>query len=100
MDIELRRTPTEDETEEICIAAEEAARKVLFSKIPVRRVGDLDVTIEAVGDKPLVISVEVGLELLLGNQNLQPLVDRATEAAFSAAEAKVRELRLCEDSRS
>jgi len=100
MDIELRRKPTEDETEEICVAAEEAARQVLFSKIPVKRVSDLDVTVEAIGDKPLVIAVEIGVELLIGNENLQPLVDKATEAAFSAAEAKVRELRLCEDSRS
>ena len=100
MDIELSRKPTEDETEEICVAAEEAARQVLFSKIPVKRVSDLDVTVEAIGDKPLVIAVEVGVELLIGNEDLQPLVDKATEAAFSAAEAKVRELRLCEDSRS
>ena len=100
MDIELRRKPTEDETEEICVAAEEAARRILFSKIPVKRVSDLDVTVEAVGDKPLVIAVEVGVELLIGNENLQYLVDNATAAAFSAAEAKVRELRLCEDSRS
>ena len=100
MDIELIREPTEDETEEICIAAEEAARQVLLSKIPVKRVSDLDVTVEATGSKPLIITVEVGVELLIGDGDLQPLVDKATEAAFGAAEAKVRELRLCEDSRS
>ena len=100
MDIELRRKPTEDEIEEICVAAEEAARQVLFSKIPVKRVSDLDVTVEAIGDKPLTIAVDVGVELLIGDEDLQPLVDKATDAAFSAAEAKVREMGLCGDSRT
>jgi hypothetical protein len=98
MEIELRRKPTADEIEEICMAAEEAAKQVLFSKISVKRVSDMDVTVEATGDKPLLLAVEVGLELLIGNEDLQPLVDKATAAAFQAAEAKVNELRLCEDS--
>ena len=100
MEIQLRRKPTVDEIEEICVASEEAARQVLFSKIPVKRVSDLDVTVEAVGDKPLLLAVEVGVELLIGNEDLQFLVDKATDAAFLAAEAKVKELRLCEDSRT
>ena len=100
MDIELRRKPTADEIEEICMAAEEAASQVLFSKISVKRVSDLDVTVEAIGDKPLVLAVEVGVELLIGDEDLQSLVDKATDAAFQAAETKVNELRLCEDSRT
>jgi len=100
MEIQLRRKPTVDEIEEICVASEEAARRALFSKIPVKRVSDLDVTVEAVGDKPLLLAVEVGVELLIGNEDLQFLVDKATDAAFLAAEAKVKELRLCEDSRT
>jgi hypothetical protein len=100
MDIELSRKPTEDEIEEICVAAEEAARQALFLKIPVKRVSDLDVIVEAIGDKQLTLAVEVGVELLIGDEDLQGLVDKATDAAFSAAEAKVKELSLCEDSRA
>ncbi|MGD0424276.1 MAG: DUF3194 domain-containing protein [Candidatus Bathyarchaeia archaeon] len=100
MEIELRRKPTADEIEEICMAAEEAARQVLFSKISVKQVSDLDVTVEAIGDKPLLLTVEVGVELLIGDEDLQPLVDKATDAAFQAAETKVSELRLCKDSRT
>jgi len=100
MDIELSRKPTTDEVEEICIAAEEAARQVLFSKISLKRVSDLDVTVEALGDKPLVLDVDVGVELLIGDEDLQALVDKATDAAFSAAEVKVRELSLCVDSQT
>lgn len=97
MSIELKRTPTADEVEQICTAAEEAARKHLLSKVPLKRVSDLDVMVEAVGDKPLLLSVDVAIELLSGDQNLQDLVDEATSAAFSAAEAKTRELNLCMD---
>ena len=95
MHLELSRKPTTDEVEEICIAAEEAARQALFSKISLKRVSDLDVTVEAVGDKPLVLAVDVAVELLIGDEDLQALVDKATDAAFSAAEAKVQELSLC-----
>jgi len=100
MEIELKRKPTADEIEEICVAADEAARRTLFSKISVKRVSDLDVTVEAIGDKPLFLAVEVGVELLIGAEDVQPLVDDATDAAFQAAETKVNELRLCEDSRT
>jgi len=56
--------------------------------------------VEAIGDKPLLLTVEVGVELLIGDEDLQPLVDKATDAAFQAAETKVSELRLCKDSRT
>ncbi len=97
MSIEFKRIPTSEEVEAMCEAAQDAARKHLLSKIPLKQVSDLDVTIEAVGDKPLLVSVDVAIELEGGDQDLEPLVDQATEAAFSAAEAKARELNLCED---
>ncbi len=97
MSIEFTRTPTEDEIEQICEAAQEAARKHLLSQVSVKQIGELDVTVEAVGDKPLAVSVDVAIELTSGNLNLDPLVDEATDRAFSAAEAKARELNLCED---
>ena len=97
MGIELRRKPTEDEIEEICVAAQEAARGHLLSKVSLKRVSDLDVTVEAEGDKPLVLYVDVAVELEEGDEDMGPLVDEATEIAFSAAEAKTRELNLCVD---
>jgi hypothetical protein len=95
MGIEFKRIPTTDEVEQICSAAEEAAKKYLLSKVPLKHVSDLDVTVDAVGDKPLVVSVDVAIELASGGQDSQSLVDGATELAFSAAEAKARELDLC-----
>jgi hypothetical protein len=97
MSITFARKPTTEEVEQICEAAQEAARKHLLSEVSVKQVSDLDVTIEAVGDKPLVVSVDVAIELTSGNQDLDRLVDEATDIAFSAAEAKARELNLCED---
>jgi hypothetical protein len=97
MTIELIRAPTDEEIEQMCLAAEDAARKHLMSKIPLKRLSDLDVMIEAIGDKPLMLSVDVAIELASGNDDVDPLVDDATDLAFSAAEAKARELKLCLD---
>jgi hypothetical protein len=68
-----------------------------MSKIPLKRLSDLDVMIEAIGDKPLMLSVDIAIELASGNDDVDPLVDDATDLAFSAAEAKARELKLCLD---
>jgi hypothetical protein len=95
MVIEFKREPTTDEVEQMCTAAEEAARRYLLSKVSLKRVSELDVTVDAVGDKPLVVDIDVAIELAAGNQDSQALVDEATHLAFSAAEAKAKELDLC-----
>jgi anti-sigma regulatory factor (Ser/Thr protein kinase) len=93
----LTRTPTEEEIEEMCLAAQEAARNHVVSKVSLKRISDIDVTVEAIGDKPLTLLVDVGIELESGNEDLGPLVDEATDIAFLAAEKKARELNLCRD---
>jgi hypothetical protein len=97
LSIELVRELTSEEVEQICVAAEEAARKHLLSRVSVKSISELDVTVEALGDKPLVVNIDVAIELVGSNQDLQNLVDQATDLAFSAAEAKARELKLCVD---
>ncbi len=96
MSIQLRRAPTDEEIEAICTAAEEGARRFILSTIPLKKVEDLDLKVEAVGDKPLSLSVEVAVETELENPDLHKTIDGATDAAFAAAEAKVRELGLCD----
>ena len=98
MNIELRRAPTDEEIELICDAAEETARKFILSKISLKKVEDLNLSVEALGDKPLSLTVEVGVESDIENPELVTIIDNATDAAFAAAEAKVRELNLCEAS--
>ncbi len=95
MSIELKRNPTDDEVEQICVAAEEAAKKRILSTVPLKRISDFDVTVEANGDKPLVLNVDIAVEVTIGDENLEELVKDATKAAFKAAEIKVRELNLC-----
>lgn len=99
MSIELCRAPTDDEIEEVCTAAEEAARRVVQSKISLKKVEDLNVAVEAIGDKPLLLNVEVAVETATDDPQLETVVDNATDAAFTAAEAKLKELGLCEASR-
>ena len=96
MDIELRRAPTDEEIESICAAAEETARKFILSKISLKKLEDLDLSIEAVGDKPLSVTVEVAVETDLDDPEVDTIIQKATDAAFVAAEAKVRELGLCD----
>ena len=81
----------------MCLAAQEAARNHVVSKVSLKRISDIDVTVEAIGDKPLTLLVDVGIELESGNEDLGPLVDEATDIAFLAAEKKARELNLCRD---
>jgi hypothetical protein len=100
MSIQLKRPPTDDEVEQICIAAEEAARKRLLSSVSLKLISDLDVTVEAIGDKPLVLNVDVAVEIRSETQDLDSLVDEATNLAFSAAEAKAKELHICVDTLS
>jgi hypothetical protein len=96
--IQLRRAPTDEEIETICTAAEEAARNFVLSKVSLKKLDDLSLSIEAVGDKPLSLSVELAVELDSDNPQISRIIDEATDAAFSAAEEKVRELGLCEAS--
>ncbi len=95
MSIELKRNPTDDEVEQICVAAEEAAKKRILSIVPLKRISDFDVTVEANGDKPLVLNVDIAIDITIGDEDLEQLVKDATNAAFKAAEIKVRELNLC-----
>jgi hypothetical protein len=98
VDIELRRTPTDEEIEMICGAAEEAARQFILSKISLKKLEDLDLSVEGVGDKPLSVTVEIAIETEPEDPELSTIIEHATDAAFVAAEAKVRELNLCDAS--
>jgi GGDEF domain-containing protein len=100
VDIELRRAPTDEELELICAAAEETARKFILSKIALKKVEDLNLSVEALGDKPLSLTVEVGVETDTEDSELRTIIDSAADAALAAAEAKVRELNLCEASKN
>jgi len=98
--IELSRVPTEEEIEAVCGAAEEAARRFIQSKLPLKRLDDMEITVEAIGDKPLALSVEIAVDTGTDDPSLAGVVENATDAALAAADAKVQELGLCKVSSS
>ena len=85
---------TDDQIEEICEIAEEAARKYILSKVPLKKISDFDITVETEGLKPLNISVEINLELspLMRDYNVNKLVEEAVKKAFEAVDNHLKGL--------
>ena len=85
---------TDDQIEEICEIAEEAARKYILSKVPLKKISDFDITVETEGLKPLNISVEINLELspLMRDYDVKKLVEEAVKKAFEAVDNHLKGL--------
>lgn len=85
---------TEEQMQTLSETAEEAARDHILSMVPKRKISTLDITVEAVGTKPVTISVDVDLALspVMKTCNAEKLTHKATERAFEAAEQYLREL--------
>lgn len=84
-----------EQIEKLCLIAEEAARKHVFSKVPSKKVEILDISAEAEGTKPLKLTLDVDVILSTSVQNIgvKGLCDEAVKHAFSAAEEYLRELK-------
>jgi hypothetical protein len=85
---------TDEQIEAVSQAAENAARKHVFSKISQKLVERLDISVEAEGAKPISFTVEVDLMLLPDAKGFseKQLVDEAVKAAFEAIETHLRKL--------
>ncbi|MCW3981801.1 MAG: DUF3194 domain-containing protein [Candidatus Bathyarchaeota archaeon] len=85
---------TEDQMQRLSEIADEAARKHVSSEVNPRDITKLDVTVEAVGSKPVTVSVEVDLAVspTLNKERAVSLADAATEEAFHAVEQYLSEL--------
>jgi hypothetical protein len=96
--VEELRLPelTSEQIEELCSIAEEAARKYVTSKVPVKRIETLDISVEAEGVKPvtLTVNVDVALSPLMKNFDVQKLANEAVKEAFASAEKYLRSM-LC-----
>jgi len=91
---ELKRKPSSREIEEMCEAAQQAAVGFLVSKIPAKRMRDIEIVVEAIGDKPLTLNVEVSVIQSDQRGELGDILDEATRLALDAAESKARDLGL------
>lgn len=85
---------TDEQIEQLCSIAEEAARKHVLSKVPSKRVETLNVSAEVEGTKPmqLTVDVDVALSSSLKSFDVQKLSDDAVREAFASAEKYLRKL--------
>lgn len=86
---------TDEQMEELCSAAEEAARKYVLSRLPPKKIKMLNASVEAEGNKPLTLTVDVDVTLtkITKDYNVQSIVDGAVKEAFKAAEEYLREIK-------
>ena len=85
---------TAEQIEALCLTAENAARKYIFTKVSPKMVAHLDVSVEADGVKPLNLTVEVDLVLSpqVKNVDLDKLVSEAAKEALRISENYLRKL--------
>ncbi len=85
---------TNEQIEQLCSIAEEAARKHILSKVPSKKVETLNITAEAQHTKPLQLTIDVDITLSksLKNYDVQKLCNDAVQKAFTTAEEYLRKL--------
>lgn len=85
---------TDEQVEAVSEAAENAARKHIFSKVNQKLVNTLDISVEAEGSKPVNFVVEINLVLALEAKDIgeKALADEALQKAFEAIESSLRKL--------
>ena len=85
---------TDEQFEEVSQAAENAARKFIFSIVKQKVVEKLDISVEAEGTKPVNVIVEVDLALSkeIKDVDVNSFVEEAVKEAFKAVEDYLRKL--------
>ena len=86
---------TTEQTETLCSTAEDAARKHILSKVPLKMVEKLNISVEAEGTKPVNVTVEIDLALLpkMKDFDADTLVNEAVQEALAASESYLRKLK-------
>ena len=86
---------TIEQIEALCSNAENAARKYILSKVPLKMVEKINISVEAEGTKPLNLTVDMDLALAQQEKDvdLKKLVDEAVKEALKASENYLRNLK-------
>ena len=86
---------TTEQIETLCSTAENAARKYVLSKASSKMVDRLDISVEAVGSKPVDVTVEINLTLTSEAKGVdaQALVKEAIDVAHEASENYLRKIK-------
>lgn len=85
---------TSEQIEEICSIAEAAAKRHVLSKIPSKKIEELNISAEAEGARPIRLAVEVDIVLKpeITGFDVKKLASEAVREAFTSAEKHLREL--------
>ena len=86
---------TTEQIENLCSTAENVARKYVLSKVSSKLVDRLDISVEAVGLKPVNVNVEIELFLTPEAKKIdeQVLVKEAVNEAHKAIENYLRKIK-------
>lgn len=86
---------TTEQIETLCSTAENAARKHILSKVPLKMVEKLNISVEAEGTKPVNVTVEIDLVLSPKMKDFEAneLVKEAVKEAHKASENYLRKLK-------
>jgi hypothetical protein len=85
---------TSEQVEELCEIAERAARKYILSKLSLKQISALDITVDTEGTKPITVNVDVDLILSpkMKDYNVERLAKEATQQAFASIEKHLKEI--------
>ncbi len=86
---------TTEQIETVCQTAEDAARKAVLSKVSSKMVEKLDISVEAEGQNPLNVIVEIDLVLTPEAKGIdaKAVVEYAIDEAHKARENYLRTLK-------
>jgi len=83
--------------EEVCRIAEEAARQYILSKVPSRRIANLNIMIDVRVAGPVTVNVDIDVTLspLAVEVDVSQMTKGASQKAMEAAERKLKEFAVC-----
>ena len=86
---------TTEQIETLCSTAEDAARKHILSKVSLKMVEKLNISVEVEGTKPVNVTVEVDLALSpkMKDFDANALANDAVKKALEAIEIYLRKLK-------
>ena len=78
----------DDQIEDLSQKAEEAARRHILSRISLSEIEKLEISIEAVGTRPVTVTVDIDLGLATASETYRAdeIADAAVREAFKAVE--------------
>jgi len=91
---------TPEQIEELCEIAEQTARDYILSRIPLKQIFSLNITVDSEGTKPITVNVDIDLDLSPKTKgyDVKKLASEATQQAFGSIEKHLRRI-ACKSTR-